>query len=164
MRHAEALNRRAHDLADLDRPHRTCVRQQQAEFLAAITARKAHGVGGDTGQGFAEPAEAGVAFRMAIGVVVRFEVIDIDHQQRQLAVLLLRLHPFEIQAALEAAPVGETDSMSMEAITVSRSLLASSSRSRWPSRAAIVLKARASGMNSDGRRLRATRADELPSP
>ena len=54
--------------------------------------------------------------------------------------------------------------MSIEAITVSRSLVATSSRSRWLSWAAIALKARASGMNSAGSRLRATRADESPSP
>ena len=54
--------------------------------------------------------------------------------------------------------------MSIEAITVSRSLVAISSRSRWLSCAAIALKARASGTNSDGRRLRAARADQSPSP
>ena len=43
--------------------------------------------------------------------------------------------------------------MSIEAITVRRSLVATSSRSRWPSCAAIALKARASGTNSAGRRL-----------
>jgi len=32
---------------------------------------------------------------------------------------LLRLHPFEVEPALEAAAVGKADSMSIEAITVS---------------------------------------------
>ena len=54
--------------------------------------------------------------------------------------------------------------MSIEAITVSRSLVAISSRSRWLSCAAIALNARASGTNSEGRRLLATRADQSPSP
>src|SRR5258708_7741218 len=44
---------------------------------------------------------------MAISVVVKFEVIDVDHQKRQFALVLLGLHPFEIEPALEAAPVGE---------------------------------------------------------
>ena len=44
---------------------------------------------------------------MAIGVVVKLEVIDIDHQQRQLAMILLRLQPFEIEPALEAAAIGQ---------------------------------------------------------
>ena len=45
----------------------------------------------------AEPGQAGVAFGMAIGVVEQLEVIDVDHQQRQLAVILQGLHPFEIE-------------------------------------------------------------------
>ncbi len=44
---------------------------------------------------------------MAIGVVEQLEVVDVDHQERQLAVVLLRLHPLEIEPALESAPVGE---------------------------------------------------------
>ena len=107
MGHRQLLHRRAHHLADLQRPLGVGVRQQQAELLAAIAAGKAHGVGGDAGQRFAEPGEAGVAFGMAIGVVEELEVIDVDHQQRQFAAILLRLHPFEIEPALEAAPVGE---------------------------------------------------------
>ncbi len=54
--------------------------------------------------------------------------------------------------------------MSIDAITVSRSLVATSSRSRSPSFAAIALKARASGTNSAGSRLRAARADQSPWP
>ena len=35
-------------------------------------------------------------------------MIDVDHQQRQFAAILLRLHPLEIEPALEAAAVGES--------------------------------------------------------
>ena len=44
---------------------------------------------------------------MAVGIVEQLEVIDVDHQKRQFAVVLLGLHPFEVEPALEAAPVGE---------------------------------------------------------
>ena len=55
--------------------------------------------------------------------------------------------------------------MSIEAITVSRSLVAISSRSRSPSLAAIALKARASGTNSAGKSAaRPARADQSPWP
>ena len=54
--------------------------------------------------------------------------------------------------------------MSIDAITVSRSLVATSSRSRLPSCAAIALKARASGTNSAGSDLRAARTDHSPWP
>ncbi len=45
---------------------------------------------------------------MTVSVVVELEVIDVDHQERQFAAVLLGLHPFEIEPALEAAPVGKT--------------------------------------------------------
>ncbi len=54
--------------------------------------------------------------------------------------------------------------MSIDAITVSRSLVATSSRSRWPSCAAMALNARASGTNSAGSALRAARTDQSPWP
>ena len=56
------------------------------------------------------------------------------------------------------------DSMSIDAITVSRSFAATNSRSRWPRCAAMALKARASGTNSAGNRARETRADQSPWP
>ncbi len=83
------------------------MRQQQTELLAAVACREAIGIIGDHRQGGADLADAGVAFRMAIGVVERFEVIDVDHQQHQSGFGLLGLHPFEIEPALEAAAVGE---------------------------------------------------------
>ena len=54
--------------------------------------------------------------------------------------------------------------MSIDAITVSRSLVATSSCSRSVSCAAIALNARASGTNSAGSALRAARADQSPWP
>ena len=107
MRQAKVLHRRAHGLADLQRAGRAGVRQQQAEFFAAIAAGKTHGVGGDAGERFAEPGQAGVAFGVAVGVVVELEMIDVDHQERQFAGILLRLQPLEIEPALEAATVGK---------------------------------------------------------
>jgi len=38
---------------------------------------------------FAELGQAGVAYGMAISVVVKLEVIDVDHQKRQFALVLL---------------------------------------------------------------------------
>ena len=54
--------------------------------------------------------------------------------------------------------------MSIEAITVRRSLDATSSRSRSESWLAIASNARASGTNSAGNRLLAARTDKSPSP
>src|ERR1700674_4195030 len=51
--------------------------------------------------------KADIALGMAIAIVEQFEVVDIDHQERQLAVILPGLHPLEVEPALEAAPVGE---------------------------------------------------------
>src|SRR4051812_49822140 len=103
MRNCELLHLGAYHLTDLESPRSSGVGQQQAEFLATIARGKTRSLAGDAGQRFANPGEAGVAFRMSVGVVEQLEVIDVDHQQRQVTGVLLRPRPFEIQTALEPA-------------------------------------------------------------
>jgi hypothetical protein len=55
MRHRERLDRHACGLADPQRAADVGVRQQQAEFLAAIARGKTDAFSGDSGQRFAEP-------------------------------------------------------------------------------------------------------------
>jgi len=106
----------------------------------------------------AEPGEAGIAFGMAVGAVEQIEVIEIDHQQRQFAVILLGLHPFEVERLCKPRRLARPESMSIDANTVRRSLVATSSR--WPRRAAIALKAWANDTNSAGSDFSAARADQ----
>jgi hypothetical protein len=62
VRHCEVLDRGADRLAYLQGAVRVGVGQEETKFLAAIAARKSQGVGGNSGQRLAEPAQAGVAF------------------------------------------------------------------------------------------------------
>ena len=107
VREIELLHGRAHRLADLAGADSFRVRQQQAELLAAIAAREAEVFRRNCRQRLAEPGQAGITLGVAVGVVVELEMIDIDHQKRQLRAILPGLHPFIFQPALETAPVGE---------------------------------------------------------
>lgn len=58
----------------------------------------------DAGDG----TQAPITFRMAVGVVQPFEVVDVDHQYRQALALAARAAVGPIQRLIEAAPVAQS--------------------------------------------------------
>ena len=82
-------------------------RQQQGEFLAAVTGDEHSLLQGDQRQCLADRAQAGVAPDMAVTVVEQLEMIDIDHHQRERLAALGRSTPLALELAVEAAPVGQ---------------------------------------------------------
>ena len=81
-------------------------RQQQGEFLAAVTSREVARSAGEVGQKLADPPQAVVAFDVTIAIVEQLEVIDVDHQQPDGRAA--RLPPCARERFIEGASVGET--------------------------------------------------------
>src|ERR1700687_3390849 len=98
-------------LGDPQRPRRVRAGEEQHEFLAAVAGREAPGALRDGGQHRGHLAQALVARLVAVTVVVRLEVVDVDHDQGQPCGPGIadpgRAGPFREQVAVEAAAVGD---------------------------------------------------------
>ena len=97
----------AQPFADLERRVDVGARQQQRELLAAVARRQIVVAGRGFLQQLADPAQADVAFDVAVAIVEQLEVVDVDHQQRDRATELAGALPFGGEPRVEAAPVGE---------------------------------------------------------
>src|SRR6185312_8895287 len=84
------------------------VEQRDDELFTAIPRSHVEGTAGKTLHHLSHPPQRAIACLMAVAVVVRFEVIDIDQQQRQAAMIAHRLLPHPREVLLEGTSVLQT--------------------------------------------------------
>ena len=107
MRDAQFFDRAPQPFADLERRVDVGAGQQQCELLAAVARRQIVVAGRRLPEQLADPAQAHVAFDVAVAIVEQLEVVDVDHQQCDRATSLPAPLPFGGEPRVEAAPVGE---------------------------------------------------------
>src|SRR6185437_15073746 len=84
------------------------VEQRDDELLAAIPRSHVEGTAGKTLHHLSHPPQCAIACLMAVAVVVGLEVVDIDQQQRQAAMIAHRLLPHPREVLLESTSVLQT--------------------------------------------------------
>ena len=107
VRHQQLFDRTARFFGKRNRMLDIEPRQQQGEFLAAIPGNDQSLVERDKRQGFADRPQTGVTLDVAIAIVEKLEVIDVDHDQSERLAQFVRMPPGMIQFAIKAAPVGK---------------------------------------------------------
>ena len=106
MRNPESLNALAKGLRHLGRSVRTGAGEDDHEFVAAVPSDEVSwSVDGSRDRGGNLP-EAVVSRRMAVGIVVGFETIDVEHDQREWRQFANRAAPFLVQEVVELPAVG----------------------------------------------------------
>ena len=81
--------------------------QHQHELLAAVARRQVGWPAAGLADRRGHLAQGFVALQVAEGIVVGLEIVDVDHQQRQLGLLTHGPAPFQLQVLVEVPAVGQ---------------------------------------------------------
>src|SRR5690606_199881 len=107
MRNSFRRNQFTAALGYLTRGNGVGLGQNQYEFLTAEAREEIARSSRSTAEHAGHTLQAGIAIDVAVVVVVLFEVVDIEQDQRQRCSPTSRTRPFNFQRGIEATTVGD---------------------------------------------------------